>query len=59
MSGPLHGFRVIDATQMISMGPDRFLDGRRFDPDRIVSYLEQSEISRLRIRLDDLAAWNG
>lgn len=43
---------------VIRMGPDRFIDGRHFDPNDGVSYLEQSEITRLRLRLDDLATHN-
>ncbi|MDJ0790154.1 MAG: CmpA/NrtA family ABC transporter substrate-binding protein [Myxococcota bacterium] len=46
------------ASVPIEMGADRFLDGRRFDPGDVVAYLEQSEITRLRLRLDDLAGWN-
>lgn len=47
-----------DAREPIAMGPDLFLDGRRFDPAQVVAYLEQSEVTRLRVRLDDLALWN-
>jgi nitrate/nitrite transport system substrate-binding protein len=46
------------ASRPIRMGPDRFVDGRRFEPDEIVAYLEQSEVTRVRLRLDDLAMWN-
>ena len=47
-----------DASEPIAMGPDRFLDRRVFDPDDIVTHLEQSPVTRLRLRLDDLATWN-
>ncbi len=46
------------ASEPIAMGRDAFMDGRHFDPDDVVSYLEQSEVTQLRVRLDDLAAWN-
>jgi hypothetical protein len=36
------------------MAPDRFLDGRPFDPNDLPRYLEDLEISSLRIRLDEL-----
>ena len=44
------------ATAPIAMGPDRFFDGLRFDPDRIPEYLERFAISSLRVRIDELAA---
>jgi hypothetical protein len=40
------------------MGPDRFFDGLRFDPDQIVAYLEHFAISALRVRIDELAELN-
>lgn len=47
-----------DATSPIAMGPDTFLDGKTFDPDDVVGYLERFEITDLRVRLDELAAIN-
>ena len=47
-----------EATAPIAMGPDRFFDGLRFDPDQIVDYLERFAISALRVRLDELAELN-
>lgn len=43
------------ATRPISMGPDAFFDGRRFDPRDVAGYLEAFELSALRCRPDDLA----
>ena len=42
------------ATTPIAMAPDRFLDGKSFDPNDLPRYLEGLEISSLRIRLDEL-----
>ncbi len=42
------------ATSPIAMAPDRFLDGKSFDPNDLPRYLEGLEISSLRIRLDEL-----
>jgi ABC-type nitrate/sulfonate/bicarbonate transport system substrate-binding protein len=42
------------ATAPIAMAPDRFLDGKPFDPNDLPRYLESLEISSLRIRLDEL-----
>lgn len=42
----------------ISMGADRFIDGRVFDPNDPVGYIEQFEVSSLRMRMDDLALHN-
>jgi nitrate/nitrite transport system substrate-binding protein len=46
------------ASAPLTMGPDRFLDGRVFDPDDPIGYLEHTEISAMRVRLDDLAWMN-
>ena len=40
------------------MGPDRFLDGRTFDPADPVGYLRGFEVSKPRIDLDALAQAN-
>ena len=42
----------------IPMGPDVFLDGRVFDPDDVVGYLEGFEVTDLRVRTDEIAAMN-
>jgi nitrate/nitrite transport system substrate-binding protein len=47
-----------EASAPIAMGPDRFFDGLRFDPQQIVEYLERFAISSLRVRLDELADQN-
>lgn len=43
-----------EAAGPIEMGPDAFLDGRSFDPEDLPRYLEDDELSSLRIRVDDL-----
>jgi nitrate/nitrite transport system substrate-binding protein len=47
-----------EATSPIEMGPDRFFDGLRFDPEQIIGYLESFAISSLRVRIDELADLN-
>jgi nitrate/nitrite transport system substrate-binding protein len=47
-----------EASQPIPMGPDRFFDGVRFDPERVIEYLEGFAISSLRVRIDELADAN-
>ena len=47
-----------DATAPISMGPDLFFDGLRFDCGRVAEYLERFAISALRVRIDELAETN-
>ncbi len=47
-----------DATKPIAMGPDLFLDRRRFDPDRLMAYLKGFEVDPLAVSLDSLAKLN-
>jgi two-component system, oxyanion-binding sensor len=47
-----------EASAPIAMGPDRFFDGLRFDPEEIVEYVERFAISSLRVRVDELAEMN-
>jgi two-component system, oxyanion-binding sensor len=47
-----------EASMPIAMGPDRFFDGVRFDPERIAAYLESFAISALRVRIDELVESN-
>jgi two-component system, oxyanion-binding sensor len=47
-----------EASTPIAMGPDRFFDGLRFDPERIAEYLESFAISSMRVRIDELAESN-
>ena len=49
---------LADATQPIAMGPDRFLDGRTFDPAKPMDYLRGFEVSKLKIDLAALAEAN-
>jgi ABC-type nitrate/sulfonate/bicarbonate transport system substrate-binding protein len=46
------------ASAAITMGSDRFIDGRVFRPDEPIGYLESFEVSAMRVRLDDLALMN-
>ncbi|EWY39393.1 myristoyl transferase [Skermanella stibiiresistens SB22] len=56
--GRAEPWTLADATQPIAMGPDKFLDGRTFDPADPVAYLRGFEVSKLRIDLDALAQAN-
>ena len=43
----------------IAMGPDGFMDGRRFDAADVVGYLQGFEVSHLRVDLGELTAASG
>ena len=49
---------LADATRPIAMGPDRFLDGRTFDPAKPMDYLRNFEVSKLKIDMAALAEAN-
>lgn len=46
-----HPWLMTDATQPIAFGPDRFLDGRIFDPSDIEGYLEGFDIRAAELRM--------
>ena len=59
VEGRNNGPWVLDeASAPIAMGPDRFFDGQRFDPDEAVSYLEGFAVSSMRVRIDELLEHN-
>jgi len=47
-----------EGSESLLMGPDRFLDGRNFDPSRPLEYLRGFDIHHMSITLDQLAACN-
>jgi nitrate/nitrite transport system substrate-binding protein len=47
-----------DGGDPLELGPDRFADGRLFDPADPVGYLRQFEIATLRVPLEGLARFN-
>jgi nitrate/nitrite transport system substrate-binding protein len=49
---------LADATRPIAMGPDRFFDGRTFDPANPINYLRSFEVSKPKIDLAALAQAN-
>lgn len=49
---------LIDAGASIDMGPDLFMDGRRFDSAHVVGYLRGFEISNLSVDLEQLERAN-
>ena len=48
-----------DATAPIAMGPDLFLDGKTFDPENLMAYLEGFRVHNRRVELAELAGLNG
>jgi two-component system, oxyanion-binding sensor len=53
------GWMLSEATSPIAMGPDRFFDGRLFDPTDPVGYLAGFDVHQRSVALDALAAANG
>ena len=49
---------LTEASSPIAMGPDRFLDGRVFDPAKLVEYLEGFGAGAVTVSLDELARLN-
>ncbi|MEX0729599.1 MAG: CmpA/NrtA family ABC transporter substrate-binding protein [Aquisalimonadaceae bacterium] len=47
-----------DATSPIAMGPDLFLDGKTFDPENLMAYLQGFKVHNRRIELAALAGLN-
>ncbi|ABI57049.1 ABC transporter substrate-binding protein [Alkalilimnicola ehrlichii MLHE-1] len=48
-----------EASHPIEMGPDRFLDGRTFDPRDVMAYLEGFDVHSRALSLPQLAELNG
>lgn len=46
------------ASHPISMGPDRFFDGAKFDPSKLMAYLKQIQVKNMRVSLEELARLN-
>jgi len=51
-------WKLHDGGDSLLMGPDHFLDGRKFDPSRPLEYLRGFDIHHMCITLDELAARN-
>jgi ABC-type nitrate/sulfonate/bicarbonate transport system substrate-binding protein len=51
-------WKLHDGCDSLLMGPDRFLDGRKFDPSRPLEYLQGFDIHHMSVALDELAARN-
>ncbi len=49
---------LTEATRPIEMGPDRFFDGKVFDPARPTAYLDDFAVKHLRIAMDELVRVN-
>lgn len=52
------GWMLTEASSPIAMGPDRFFDGRRFDPTDPIDYLAGFDVHHLAVSVADLAAAN-
>ncbi len=46
------------ATQPITMGCDRFFDGKQYDPSAVLAYLGSFQVKNLQIALQDLSVCN-
>jgi nitrate/nitrite transport system substrate-binding protein len=51
-------WKLHEGSDSLLMGPDRFLDGRRFDPSKPLDYLRGFELHHMIIDLDELARLN-
>jgi nitrate/nitrite transport system substrate-binding protein len=51
-------WKLHEGSDSLLMGPDRFLDGRRFDPSKPLDYLRGFEVHHMTIDLDELARLN-
>ncbi len=51
-------WKLHEGSDSLLMGPDRFIDGRKFDPSRPLEYLRGFDIHHMNIALDELAACN-
>jgi nitrate/nitrite transport system substrate-binding protein len=56
--GHAQAWRLQDASAPIMMGPDRFFDGGRFDPQRPVEYLGGFDVHHLAVSLEALREVN-
>ncbi len=52
------GWTLNDATKPIAMGPDKFFDGKVYDPSKLMEYINSFEIKNPAIPLDQFAALN-
>ncbi|QIT53947.1 ABC transporter substrate-binding protein [Aquisalimonas sp. 2447] len=50
---------LTDASEPITMGPDLFLDGMKYDPENLMAYLEGFRVHNRRVELADLSGLNG
>ncbi len=46
------------ASSPIAMGPDRFFDGKHFDPAKLMAYMKQIRVGGMKVSLHDLAKLN-
>lgn len=49
---------LTEATNPIQMGPDKFFDGKVFDPSKLVEYIQSFDVHNLAVDLDALASLN-
>lgn len=51
-------WKLHEGSDSLLMGPDRFLDGRKFDPSRPLDYIKGFDIHHMTIALNELAERN-
>lgn len=51
-------WKLHEGSDSLLMGPDRFLDGRRFDPSKPLDYLRGFELHHMAMDFDELARLN-
>lgn len=52
------GWTLEDASTPIAMGPDLFLDGKQYDPARLMAYLESFRVHNRQVELAELSSHN-
>ncbi|MHB1240931.1 MAG: nitrate ABC transporter substrate-binding protein, partial [Gammaproteobacteria bacterium] len=51
-------WELVQATAPITMGPDRFFDGKVFDPARLMEYLTSFKVQHAQVSPQALARLN-
>lgn len=51
-------WELTDATQPIAMGSDKFFDGKVYDPNTLVDYINSFAIKNMKVSIEDLAKAN-
>ncbi|MAU41632.1 MAG: nitrate ABC transporter [Kordiimonas sp.] len=49
---------LTDASSPIPMGPDKFFDGKVYDPSQLIAYLQSFKVHNMKVPMDQLMAMN-